>query len=119
VPLRNCSLSHCLAVDAGCFAPVKILANRRWRLACFCAVCWVYEPVITVCGPHVLVPVMTLCGLFRLQAVGTALTDSAQQSISGQKQSAKVEPGFVDVDHNHYYIHHILWHHCVVVSDSR
>ena len=31
----------------------------------------------------------------RLQAVGTALTDSAQQSISGQKQSAKVEPGSV------------------------
>jgi len=27
--------------------------------------------------------------------VGTALTDSAQQSISGQKQSAKVEPGSV------------------------
>ena len=25
--------------------------------------------------------------------MGTALTDSAQQSISGQKQSAKVEPG--------------------------
>jgi len=33
--------------------------------------------------------------LRRLQAVGTALTDSAQQSISGQKQSAKVEPGYV------------------------
>jgi len=31
----------------------------------------------------------------RLQAVGTALTDSAHQSISGQKQSAKVEPGSV------------------------
>jgi len=36
---------------------------------------------------------VSVCG--RLQAVGTALTDSAQQSISGQKQSAKVEPGFV------------------------
>ena len=31
----------------------------------------------------------------RLQSVGTALTDSAHQSISGQKQSAKVEPGSV------------------------
>ena len=32
--------------------------------------------------------------VFRLQAVGTALTDSAHESISGQKQSAKVEPGY-------------------------
>jgi len=42
--------------------------------------------------------IVNMCGLsvcFRLQAVGTALTDSAHQSISGQKQSAKVEPGFV------------------------
>ena len=31
----------------------------------------------------------------RLQAVGTALTDSAHESISGQKQSAKVEPGLI------------------------
>jgi hypothetical protein len=31
----------------------------------------------------------------RLQAVGTALTDNAHESISGQKQSAKVEPGSV------------------------
>ena len=37
-----------------------------------------------------------VCGLCaRLHAVGTALTDSAHQSISGQKQSAKVEPGSV------------------------
>jgi len=40
----------------------------------------------------------SVCGLHvRLQAVGTALTDSAHQSISGQKQSAKVEPGSVHI----------------------
>ena len=44
--------------------------------------------------------------VYRLQAVGTALTDSAQQSISGQKQSAKVEPGSV------------YTHHAVTFSES-
>ena len=82
-----------------------------------CVVC-VCEPVITVCGPHVIVPVMTLCGLFRLQAVGTALTDSAQQSISGQKQSAKVEPGSVHADCNHYYNTTYMTCHCITVALS-
>ena len=46
--------------------------------------------------------------VFRLQAVGTALTDSAQQSISGQKQSAKVEPGSVSLSVSVYNYHLIL-----------
>jgi len=52
---------------------------------CLCTTHYVY--VRSVC---------VVC-VYRLQAVGTALTDSAQQSISGQKQSAKVEPGYVSL----------------------
>jgi len=48
----------------------------------------------------------------RLQAVGTALTDSAQQSISGQKQSAKVEPGFV------YSVVIMIWCQVVIAASG-
>ena len=46
----------------------------------------------------------------RLQAVGTSLTDSAQQSVSGQKQSAKVEPGSV---HVYLLLHHNVYKYIV------
>ena len=50
----------------------------------------------------------------RLQSVGTALTDSAHQSISGQKQSAKVEPGSVHLSccyliDMYMYLPSVLW----------
>lgn len=33
--------------------------------------------------------------LFRFLSVGTAITDNAQHSVSGQRQNAKVESGLV------------------------